>query len=105
MGKKNKVDPGTEQTELETERALLDKKKKLKLPKDEPKDLKLKGSPAATDRGDNIETDRGLETDRPLVQQDSLAPKASEAPKNSRMSMVSFRNSYRNFFTLKQNSI
>ena len=75
MGKKNKVDPGTEPTELDTERALLGKDKKLKLPKDEPKDLKLKGSPAATDRGDNLETDRGPDTDRPLVQKDTLAPK------------------------------
>jgi hypothetical protein len=35
MGKKNKVDPGTEPTELDTERGLLEKGGKLKFPKDE----------------------------------------------------------------------
>ena len=63
MGKKNKVDPGTEPTELETERGLLEK---MKMPEDKNMDLKLK-QPINTDRGENIDTDRNLPSDRPLV--------------------------------------
>ena len=106
--KKNQVNPTTEATELDTERGLLDKGGKISLPKDEVKELKIKDiknkvSPSKnTDRGENLETDRGLGTDRPLLtqHQDTLAP-VSNTPKNPKMSLISFRNSYRNLFTLK----